>query len=92
VGVALFGRIREVLGRREVEVEVDLEKARVRNILCKIVEINRKAESIIFTKSMRLRDDIKILVNGRPIELLSSLDTSLEEGAELCIFTAVGGG
>ncbi len=92
VKVTLFGKIRDVLGKKEFEIEIELKDACVRDILYKLMEIDKRVENLLFTKFMRLRDDIKILVNGRPIELFSNLHTPVKEGAEVCIFTAVGGG
>jgi len=85
VKVSIFSFLREKLGWREKIVELDCNRATLREVLhrfpdLKEIVVNQKPEDFI------------ILVNGRNIRHLKMLDTELSDGDEVVVFPPGGGG
>lgn len=88
VKVKAFAWLREIIGDKETEVELE-EGAKVEELLRSICEAY---DIEIYEKEGKIRDDVKILKNGRFIESLDGLKTRLDEGDEVAILPPVSGG
>ncbi len=91
VKVKFFATFREVTNEKEVEMEAHS----VEELLHRFVDkYGKKFEEHIFENptELDLRDYVKILVNGKSIELLDMLKTRLDDNDTIAIFPPVGGG
>jgi len=92
--VKFFATFREVTQEKETEVKA----CSVEELLHKFVDkYGKKFEKLVFEKDeipteLKLRDYVKILVNGRNIEHLDKLKTRLKNDDIVAIFPPVGGG
>jgi len=88
VKVKFFATFREVTQEKENEVEAHS----VEELLCRLVgRYGKKFEKLVFEND-KLRNYVKILVNGRNIEHLDKLKTRLNDNDTVAIFPPVGGG
>ncbi len=87
VTVIFFGPLRDFVGKREVEVEVD-EKATVQDLLDELCRNygSRFTEYVLRTGFPRL------ILDGKSIQSMSYSELRLKDGSRFCIFPpAVGG-
>jgi molybdopterin synthase sulfur carrier subunit len=85
--VKLFGTLRRDAGTTEVFVEGDT----VRAVLQSLCADNAALAAAIFDGT-QLRAHLRVLVNGRDIELAQGLDTLLEMHDQVAIFSPIAGG
>ncbi|MCD5409203.1 MAG: MoaD family protein [Methanocellales archaeon] len=91
VKVKFFATFREATNEKEVEMEAH----DIAELLRKLVDkYGKKFEGHIFENptELDLQDYVKILVNGKSIELLDTLKTRLDDNDTVAIFPPVGGG
>lgn len=93
VVVRSSGRIRELVGSREVEIQVKKD-CTVRDALRLLAEERGKAlENRIFDPDTNeLRPHIRVLLNGQNLYLLEGLETRVKERDVIMVFPPAGGG
>lgn len=89
--VRLFAALRQVVGAKEVEVNLEAGET-VRHALERLVELHPNLKDRIFDERGDLQRSIIILLKGRNIGLEEGLDTVLEEGDYLALFPPMAGG
>jgi rhamnulokinase len=85
--VKLFGNLRDYA---ETPV-IDVPGETVREVLSRLCEANRKLGEAIF-EGDRLRSYIRVMIDGRDIELAQGLDTPVSEKEQIAIFPPIAGG
>ncbi len=92
VKVKVFAALRELLGTREVDVNV-LEGATLSDVLEKLVEkYGSPLKNYLFSDDGELKPHFTIYVNSVGINELSGLKTPLKEGDVIAILPPVSGG
>ena len=93
VRVRVFANIRDVVGNREVQLEVG-KGATIRELLYDMVKRygDEFERLVIDSEAETLAPSIKVLLNGRNVELLKGLKTVVSDGDIVVIFPPVGGG
>ncbi|MHA1238981.1 MAG: ubiquitin-like small modifier protein 1 [Candidatus Odinarchaeia archaeon] len=91
VKVKLFALLREIIGKKEVDLKFD-EEVNVKKAINTLVEKYKELKFKIIDSDGKLRNRIQVLVNGRNIVSLEGLSTKLKDGDTLAILPAVGGG
>ena len=80
--VTFLGEVRKAAGRATLDVKADS----VRGLLTALYQaINPAFARLLFTDGV-LQPDVEVLVNGRNIEFLQMLDTSLRPTDQVTIF------
>ena len=87
VQVKLFGSLRDYVPAAQINVEGE----KVRDILASLCSAHLELEQAIFD-SQGLRPHVRVMVNGRDIEMAQGLDTPLEAADNLSIFPPIAGG
>ncbi|MEJ2736209.1 MAG: MoaD/ThiS family protein [Anaerolineae bacterium] len=87
----VFGTLRQLISAKQVEMEVRSGDT-VRDALVRLAGDHGVLGERILDQEGNLQKAINVLVNGRSIHFLDGLDTTIQEGDELAIFPAVGGG
>jgi molybdopterin synthase sulfur carrier subunit len=87
----VFGTLRQFVAAKQVEVDVR-DGDTVRDVLVRLAGDHPALGERILDDEGNLQKAINVLVNGRSIKFLDGLDTTIQEGDELAIFPAVGGG
>lgn len=87
--VKFYAIFRDIVGQREIQRGFDGTVCDLLDRLCK--EYGEEFKNAIFDES-KLRNYIKILVNGRDIEFLDGIKTKLSDEDVVVIFPPVGGG
>ena len=94
VKIRFFATIREKAGKKEVEVNVQGESIDMLNLIRlisdKVGEEFRR--TVLDPETQKVRQYIKVMVNGRDIESLNRLKTAVKDGDIVQIFPPVGGG
>ncbi|NWF96630.1 MAG: MoaD/ThiS family protein [Candidatus Thorarchaeota archaeon] len=90
VTVRFFATVREVTGERSVEVEAST----VREMLAVLGDRfgRRFTDTVMDTATGEMKRFYSCMVNGKRIELLNGLDTTLQDGDAVAVFPPVGGG
>jgi molybdopterin synthase sulfur carrier subunit len=89
--VRFFANFRDATGKDRVEVDRAADVASLLNELTK--RFGGRLEKMIYHENKKkLREDVNILVNGKPIRLLEGPNTLLKEGDVVAIFPPVAGG
>lgn len=90
VEVKFFASFREIMGEKQIS----MSAKNVEDILNKLADKYEGLEEAVFEdrENKKLRNIVNILVNGRRIEVLDGLDTTLEDGDTVAIFPPVAGG
>ncbi len=86
VKITIYGHI--LNGKKEFIVEV-ANNAKVRHCFYRLFEKYPEIEDKIFTKSGSLKEDLRMLINGRPLE---DLNVDVSDGSEICVFPVSAGG
>ncbi len=89
VKVQLFATLRDLVGKREVELFLP-DAATVRDALIQLIAQQPRLASEMSTE--RLIGSVNIFLNGRNILALDGLSTPLQEGDVLNLFPPLGGG
>jgi molybdopterin synthase sulfur carrier subunit len=90
IKIEFFAILREILGMSSMEVEC--EGTTIEDILNLLLErFGSVLENVIF-EGGRLKDMVKILLNGKDIRGLNGLNTELKDGDCISIFPPVAGG
>jgi molybdopterin synthase sulfur carrier subunit len=93
VTVRVFATFREILGLKEVQLELPPEAT-----VTSLIELlsksysHGKLKSEVFDRNGNIRKFVKILVNGRDTYFLSGPLTQLNDGDIVAMFPPVGGG
>ena len=94
IRVRFFTTLREVAGKREVEVNAQGEGIDILNLMHflfgKLGDDFKSA--ILDPETGNIRRYIKIMVNGRDIEFLNGLMTLVKKGDVVQLFPPIGGG
>ena len=93
VTVRAFGAIRDLIGTREIEIEVETGSV-IRHVLRVLMKRCGKAlEDYIFDPGTdELRPHIRALLNGQNINSLKGLETQVKDRDVIAIFPPAGGG
>jgi sulfur-carrier protein len=91
VQVDLKGRFKELFSDGELDLEL-AEGANVKDLLRELCERNRNATEVFYNRNAALKPNVSITKNGRFIIHLNWLDTTLDEGDQVTIFTLHCGG
>lgn len=86
--VEYFGNLREFAKKEDI---VKAENSSLNNILQIQCKKFKKLKSALFNGN-ELKEEIKILINGRDIRALNGLNTIVKNEDTISIFSAVGGG
>jgi molybdopterin converting factor small subunit len=81
-GVTFLGEVRKAAGQATVDVEADS----VRGLLAALHQVVSPIFASLLFKNGVLQPDVEVLVNGRNIEFLKMLDTSLRPTDQVTIF------
>lgn len=87
----VFGTLRQFVAAKQVDLEVQSGDT-VRDALVRLAGDQPALGERILDDDGNLQKAINVLVNGRSIKFLDDLNTTIQEGDELAIFPAVGGG
>lgn len=90
VQVRLLANFQEMAGTGQI----DLDAGNVREVLDLLVDRYEGLSTELFESKDRgrLRDRVKIMVNGINIEFLEGLETELGEGDRVAVFPTIAGG
>jgi molybdopterin synthase sulfur carrier subunit len=85
--------IKEVIGQREVEIELS-ENSSLSDLISKMVEKwgNDLASRLLEPGSNKMLSYIRVMVNGKDIAFLDGFESILSDGDEVIIFPPVSGG
>jgi molybdopterin synthase sulfur carrier subunit len=89
--VKIFATLRQLVGEKEVEVRVDAGDT-VRNVLKKLVAEYPALRERVLDDNGNLQGSVLLLLNGRNIEFLDGLNSTIQESNELAIFPPIAGG
>jgi molybdopterin synthase sulfur carrier subunit len=89
--VRIFATLRQLVGAKEVEVDVEGGDT-VRNVLEKLTVAYPALGERVLDEDGNVQSSIHVLVNGRSINFLDGLNTAIEHDDRLALFPAVGGG
>jgi molybdopterin synthase sulfur carrier subunit len=89
--VKIFSVLREFVGQKEVELQLETGST-ILDVLNAIAGEYSKLKPQIFDEDHNMKSSIIVLINGRNIRFLSNLDTSVNEDDQVAIFPIVGGG
>jgi len=94
IRVKFFATLRDAAGKREVEVDAQGEGMDILNLMRflfgKLGDDFKRA--VLDPETGNIRRYIKIMVNGRDIELLNRLETLVKKGDVVQVFPPIGGG
>ena len=94
IRVKFFATLRDATGKREVEIDAQGEGMDILNLMCflfgKLGDDFKRA--VLDPETGNIRRYIKIMVNGRDIELLNGLKTLVKDGDIVQVFPPIGGG
>jgi molybdopterin synthase sulfur carrier subunit len=94
IRVKFFATLRDATGKREVEIDAQGEGMDILNLMCflfgKLGDDFKRA--VLDPETGNIRRYIKIMVNGRDIELLNRLETLVKKGDVVQVFPPIGGG
>ena len=91
VRLKVLGTLRQFIPAKQVEIEVR-EGGTVLDVLVRLAGDHAALGKWILDEEGNLQKAINVLVNGRSISFLDGLDTTIQEGDEVAVFPAVGGG
>lgn len=91
VKVRHFTTLRELSGSAEEEIELEADASLARLIATVAGKHGKAAREYLYHDD-KVDPSIYLLVNGKSAEVLSGLDTKLEEGDSVAIVPPIGGG
>jgi len=90
ITVKSFATLREVM---DAQIRLDLPVgATIRSLLAELTGQYEGLNALLFAAPDILRDLVNILKNGRNIQFLAGLDTTLDDGDLIALFPPVAGG
>jgi len=89
--VKIFAMLRQLVGAKEIEVGLEGDDT-VGSVLARLMADYPVLGERIFDDDGHLQPIINVFVNGRSINFLDGLDTSLNESDVMAIFPPVAGG
>ncbi len=89
--VRLYANLRQIAGRREVEIPVEGHQT-VGDVLRALVERYPRLSEAIWNADGSLVGHVAVLLNGRDVRHLALVDTPLSDEDSLAVFPPVGGG
>jgi molybdopterin synthase sulfur carrier subunit len=90
--VRFFGSIREASGIDAIDVPIEQDES-VESLLRRlVVRFGEKLANTLYDSRKGLRREITLMVNGRNIISLDSLNTKLQGNDLVFIFTSIAGG
>ena len=89
--VKIFATLRQLVGEKEVEVRVDAGDT-VRNVLEKLTAEYPALRERLLDSDGNLQGSITVFINGRSIELLDGLNSTIQESDQLAVFPLLAGG
>ncbi len=87
----VFGTLRSIIGDKEVKVSFNQNNT-IGDVLEQLKARYPELKEKLGGEGERPPTGVNILVNGRSIEFLDGLDTTLEEDDRLALFPPIGGG
>ncbi|MHA2365870.1 MAG: ubiquitin-like small modifier protein 1 [Candidatus Hodarchaeales archaeon] len=91
VTVRFFANLKEISNKRNVTLQVEIEKT-INQLLEILFEMYSPLKEEILDESGNLREYYVILKNGRKISIFEGMDTKLENGDVIAIFPPAAGG
>jgi len=85
--VKLFGGLRARVGQAQLEVE----GATTGEVLARLVQSHEALQEVMFNGEA-LQTHVRVMLNGRDIELLEGLDTAVTANDQLAVFPPLAGG
>lgn len=93
VSVRMFTTLRELAGKGEETLEFDAGVVTVKDVLRELVKQHGKAfKNYLYDKEEKVQEYLRLLVNGKRVELLEELEMRLKEGDQVAIVPPIGGG
>ncbi len=86
VKITIYGHL--LNGKREFHIDV-YENAEIRHCFYELFEKYPEIRNKIFTKSDNLKDNVRVLLNGNPVE---DLRIKVKNKADICVFPVSAGG
>ncbi|MCJ7444569.1 MAG: MoaD family protein [Methanotrichaceae archaeon] len=89
VKIKAFATFRNIIGKERL---LDIkEGSGVKELLEGLCSSYGELRNLVFDDS-ELKDDVNILINGKNIQTLNGIQTKLEDGDEVALFSAAIGG
>jgi len=89
VKVTLFGALAKTAGEKSVEIEA----SRLKDAVDELIErYGERFKSKIYDEKGKVRRFVNIYINGKDIRFLNHMETQLNDGDNISIIPAVGGG
>ena len=88
VKVCIYSMLREKLGWKARDVELEGDRAKLRDVLDRVPELKK----LIVREDGSFVEGFLILVNGIHAQHLGGLDAEVRDGAEVDVFPPGGGG
>ena len=85
--VKLFGNLRDLVDSREVRIDGDT----VRHVLDGLCHDNEALTAAVLDGD-KLQPHVRVMINGRDVELHLGLDTPIGEHDQLAVFPPIAGG
>lgn len=93
VTVKFFTTLREIVGKKEEQVEFSRASPTVESLLKHLSKkYGKEFNDYVYDELGSVRGHLHFLVNGQSVTTLSGLKTRLKEGDTLAILPPVGGG
>ena len=89
VKVTLFGALAKTAGEKAVEIEASTLRDAIDKL---VVKYEEKFKNRIYDEKGKVRRFVNIYINGKDVRFLNSLETKLNDGDNILIIPAVGGG
>lgn len=92
VVVRLYGQFRDYVGGPSAEVDGSTIEEILRKLADEYNGLDKEILDNTESNDIRLKDYVKVLVNGRSIDFLDGVSTEIKNEDEVVIFPPVGGG
>jgi sulfur-carrier protein len=89
--VRMFATLRDLLRTKEVTIEIEDETS-VRQVLRRLVAAHPVLAGKLWDDNEKLTGLVTVLLNGRSLEYMNGLETTVQDDDSLSLFPPVGGG